>query len=161
MNKNIADTQIMDASQQHKPGILNLFLCKCPRCRVGDMFVEKNPWKLRTTMKMHKTCPACGQPFDIEVGFYYGSSYVSYALSVALSALSFVLWWFTIGFSLHDNRFFFWLGFNTLLLIAAQPYLMRVARTGWLAFFVRYNNDWRNTPPDPLERTNPDQQNNW
>jgi hypothetical protein len=103
----------------------------------------------------------CNQPFDIEVGFYYGSSYVSYAFSVALSGISFVAWWLTIGFSLDDNRFFYWLGFNTLLLIFAQPYLMRVARTGWLAFFVPYNRQWRTVPPEPLERTNEAQQNNW
>jgi hypothetical protein len=144
-----------------KPGILNLFACKCPRCRRGDMFVVKNPWKLRTTMKMHKVCPICSQPLDIEIGFYYGSSYVSYAFSIALSVASFIAWWFIIGFSLDDNRVFYWLAFNTLLLIAAQPYLMRVARTGWLAFFVSYDPDWRTTPPEPLERTNSDHQNNW
>ena len=34
---------------------------------------------------MNKECPVCGQPTEIEVGFYYGTSYVSYALTVALS----------------------------------------------------------------------------
>jgi hypothetical protein len=161
MNTEVANNEEMSTSHTRKPGILNLFLCKCPRCRIGDMFVEKNPWKLKRTMKMHKTCPVCNQPFDIEVGFYYGSSYVSYAFAIALSAISFVAWWLILGFSLDDNRFFFWLGFNTLLLIVAQPYLMRVARTGWLAFFVGYNRAWRTVPPEPLERTNDEQQNNW
>ena len=123
---------------ERKPGALNLLKCKCPRCRKGDMFEGKNPWHLKTTMKMNKECPVCGQPLNIEVGFYYGSGYVSYALTVAFSVASFIAWWLLIGFSLNDNRLYYWLVINAILLIAAQPYLMRIARTGWLAFFVKY-----------------------
>lgn len=110
---------------------------------------------------MNKECPVCGQPLNIEVGFYYGSGYISYSIAVALSAATFITWWVLIGFSLSDNRFFYWLVFNAVLLIAAQPYLMRVARTGWLALFVRYDKNWRTDPSPPLERTNEDQERNW
>jgi len=112
-------------------------------------------------MKMNKECPVCRQPLDIEVGFYFGSSYVSYALTVALSVATFVAWWVLAGFSLYDNRIFYWLTLNAILLVVAQPYLMRLARTGWLAFFVHYDKNWRTNPPQPLERTNKDQENNW
>jgi len=144
-----------------KPSVLNLLKCKCPRCRRGDMFEEKNPYVLKKTMKMNKECPVCRQPLNIEVGFYFGSSYVSYAFAVALSVASFIAWWVIIGFSLHDNRFFYWLIFNAVLLIAAQPYLMRFARTGWLAFFVRYDSNWRMAPTQNLERVNEEQEKNW
>jgi hypothetical protein len=73
----------------------------------------------------------------------------------------FVLWWFTIGFGLDDNRIFYWMTITAILLIAMQPYLMRVARTGWLAFFVGYDPHWRTNPPEDPERTNPDIENNW
>jgi hypothetical protein len=126
------------------------------------MFKDSNPWRLKNTMRMNKECPVCKQPLNIEVGFYFGSSYISYALTVALSAASFIAWWLFIGFSLDDNRVFYWLTFNAFFLIILQPYLMRVARTGWLAFFVRYDNDWRINPPrTSLERVNEDQENNW
>jgi hypothetical protein len=95
------------------------------------------------------------------VGFYYGSSYVSYALTVALSVVTFVLWALLIGFSLKDNRLFYWLAVNGVLLIALQPYIMRVARTGWLAFFVKYDRNWKENPPEALERINREQENNW
>ena len=144
-----------------KPSIFNLFKCKCPRCRRGDMFENKNPYALKTTMRMNKECPVCGQPFNLEVGFYYGSSYVSYAVSIALSVATFVAWWVLIGFSLQDNRFFYWLTFNAVFLIAAQPYLMRLARTGWLMFFVRYDVNWRTRPSQQLERVNEEQERNW
>jgi hypothetical protein len=125
------------------------------------MFENRNPWNLRQTMRMYRECPVCGQPLNIEVGFYYGSSYVSYGLSIAISAATFVAWWVLIGFSVYDNRFFWWMGINAAILILLQPYLMRLARTGWLAFFVRYDRNWRTNPPKPLERMNRDLENNW
>lgn len=146
---------------EKNPGILSLLKCKCPRCRIGDMFENKNPYQLKETMKMNKICPVCGQPFNIEVGFYYGSSYISYVFAVALSGATLVAWWLLIGLSLSDNRFFYWLAFNALFLIASQPYLMRVARTLWLAFFVRYDKNWKTNPPKSLERTNEAQEGNW
>jgi hypothetical protein len=44
-----------------------------------------------------------------------------------------------IGFSFHDNRFFWWIGLNAFLLTIMQPYLMRLSRTIWLSFFVKYD----------------------
>ena len=35
-------------------------------------------------MDMNKECPVCGQPTEIEVGFYYGTGYVSYVLSILI-----------------------------------------------------------------------------
>ncbi|WP_276483112.1 DUF983 domain-containing protein [Paraflavitalea pollutisoli] len=147
--------------QEPKPSFFNLVRCKCPRCRKGDMFAEKNPYKLRHTMKMYDTCPVCGQPFDLEVGFYYGSSYVSYSLSIAFTAATLVAWWVLIGMSTEDNRFFWWMGINGVLLIVLQPWLMRVSRTLWLAFFVRYDKNWRTNPPARRERVNKDHMNAW
>lgn len=144
-----------------KPGALNLLRCKCPRCRKGDMFVNKNPWLLKSTMKMNNECPVCKQPFNIEVGFYYGSSYISYALTVGFSVVTLVAWWVLLGFSLYDNRFLYWLITNAILLLMGQPYFMRMARTGWLAFFVRYDKNWKINPPKKTERTNAQQEGNW
>jgi len=125
------------------------------------MFQDNNPWHLKNTMKMYTHCPVCQQPFNIEVGFYYGTGYVSYLLSILLSLATFFAWWFIIGFSLNDNRVFYWLGFNAVFLIIMQPYLMRFSRTIWLAFFVRYDRNWKINPVEPPERTNKDQENNW
>ena len=146
---------------EEKRSVFNLLRCKCPRCRKGDMFENKNPYVLKETMKMKKECPVCGQLLNIEVGFYYGSSLISYTLTVLLSAATFLVWWLLIGFSLYDNRFLYWLIFNAIFLVAAQPYLMRVSRTGWLALFVRYNKNWRTNPAQSFERVNEGQENNW
>lgn len=160
-NLNTVPAESESREDQKNPSILNLFLCKCPRCRRGDMFVHKNAWKLKTTMKMPEKCPVCKQPYSLEVGFYYGASYVAYALTVAFSVATLIAWWVIIGFSLHDNRFLYWLITNAVLMIALQPYFMRLARTGWLSFFVRYDRNWRTNPPKQTERQNKDQENNW
>jgi uncharacterized protein (DUF983 family) len=127
-----------------KPGYMwSLFHNKCARCRTGDMFQVKNPYRLKHFMKMYDNCPVCGQRMEIEVGFYYGTGYVSYALTVAMSVTTFVAWWVLIGMSVNDNRFFWWLGLNITLLLILQPYLMRLSRAIWLSFFVRYNESWQ------------------
>lgn len=115
---------------------------KCPRCREGDLFCTHTAYK-KGFMKMNDKCPVCSQKSEIEIGFYYGAGYVSYALTVAISVSTFIAWWVLIGLSVDDNRVFYWLGFNALLLIILQPWLMRLSRTTWLSFFVKYNAHWK------------------
>jgi hypothetical protein len=158
VNKTIKD---LSPAIREPNGILSLLACKCPRCRRGKMFVNDNPWNLKQTMKMNEACPVCDQPFNPEVGFYFGSSYISYTLTVALSAATFVAFWVFIGFPFSGHHIFYWLIGNAILLIGMQPCLMRVSRTGWLAFFVRHNADWAIRLPVKPERTNKDQENNW
>ncbi len=110
---------------------------------------------------MHDKCPVCGQPTDIEVGFYYGTSYVSYALTVAFSVATFIGWWVLIGFSIDDNRIFWWLGLNAFLLIALQPVFMRLSRTLWLSWFVKYDPQWREHEAENPERIVAEQMGNW
>ena len=117
------------------------------------MFKTRNPYILKQFMKMNDRCPSCNQLMEIEVGFWYGTSYISYALTVALSVATCLAWWALIGFSLEDSRFFQWMGVNMILLIAAQPYLMRLSRAIWLSIFVKYNKNWRTEQPEEPERT--------
>ena len=94
---------------------------------------------------MNDHCPSCKQPTEIEVGFYYGTGYVSYALTVAYFVAMFVAWKVLIGMTweLDDNRMFYWLGTTIFLLFLIQPILMRLSRSIWLSWFVTYNKDWK------------------
>ena len=125
------------------------------------MYVHGVSYNLKKFMKMYDTCPVCGQVFDIEVGFYYGTSYVSYGITVVFSIITFILWWLIIGISVDDNRVIYWLMINGILILALQPFFMRLARTVWLSFFVSYDPDWRNKPAKAPERINPDQTDAW
>lgn len=130
----------------------SIYKNKCPRCREGNLFVSEHAYDLKNMTKMHDHCPVCGQPTEIEVGFYYGTGYVSYALTVAFSVTTFIAWWVLIGFSLNDNRIFYWLAINALLLIVLQPIFMRWSRTLWLSWFVSYDPEWKEKPVEHYER---------
>ena len=54
---------------------------KCPRCRVGKVFV--GPVYGFSKQKMNEHCTCCGMKFEIEPGYFYAAMYVSYAFSVA------------------------------------------------------------------------------
>ncbi|MEO8583489.1 MAG: DUF983 domain-containing protein [Flavitalea sp.] len=130
-----------------KPSHLwSLFTMKCPRCRRGHMFNNNNPWNLRKVFSMPEKCPECKQPYELEVGFWYGTGYVSYALSVVYLILTFILWWVIIGMSVDDNRFFWWMGLAVVSLVLLQPWLMRFSRVLYLYFFVKYDNNYKNHP---------------
>ena len=139
----------------------SVFSCRCPRCREGKLFQFPTSINFKRNMTMHKNCPVCGQPTEIEVGFYYGTAFVSYGLTVALSVISFVVWVLTIGVSVDDNRLFWWLGFNAVLLIVMQPWLMRFSRSLWISWFVKFDPDWKQHKLEDFERIVPEQMNNW
>ncbi len=137
-----------------KPGYLwSLFTMKCPRCRKGSMFSDSNPWNLKNTLKMPTHCTECNQLFELEVGFWYGTAYISYLITVLFCVFSFILWFLTLGFSLSDNRFFWWLAINGVLLVILQPWFMRLSRAMYLYFFVSYNADYKNAAPKTFDYT--------
>jgi uncharacterized protein (DUF983 family) len=132
----------MSERESKNPGILkSVFTNKCPHCRQGNLFIDPNPYHLQHTMKMPETCPVCGQKFELQTGFYFGTGFVSYGLTVFFTGITFLIWWMTIGMSVHDNSVLWWLLCNALLLVALQPLIQRLSRSVWIAFFVRYQPD--------------------
>ena len=135
-----------DIEKKHKPNYLwSMVTNKCPRCRRGDMFKNSNPYKklkLSYIFDMHDNCPVCGQKFDLEPGFWYGTGYISYAMLALLSGISFLAWWAVIGISTDDNRVLYWLIFNGAIIVILQPWFMRFSRAVYLNFFVKYNENY-------------------
>ena len=152
----------MDEKRANRGYLSSSLGCRCPRCREGKLFKHSISFNFKKNIEMYKECSVCSQPTEIEVGFYYGTSYVSYVLTVALSVATLVAWWVIIGLSVNDNRFFFWLGFNAVFLLLLQPWLMRLSRSLWISWFVKYDSEWdQHQPVDVSERMNADQANNW
>lgn len=126
-------------AQSSSRGLLHSVLAnRCPRCREGHLFTNPNPFALRETMRMPEHCPVCGQAFELQTGFYFGTGYVSYFLSVGFIMVACALWYLTIGFGLHDNRLYWFLGLTAAFLFITQPVQQRLCRSIWIAFFVRY-----------------------
>ena len=98
----------MEENSKPRPNYYwSIFAMTCPRCRRGPLFVSKNAYSkitMSNILDMPETCHECGQRFHLEPGFWYGTGYVSYALTVLFSALTFILWWLIVGFSLDDYR---------------------------------------------------------
>jgi len=116
---------------------------RCPRCREGKLFTNPNPYVFKSTMHMPEHCHVCGQLYELQTGFYFGTGFVSYGLSVAILAIVFVAWKVLLGLSYYDNSIFWCLGSATALLLVIQPLLQRLARSIWIAFFVRYEGSGR------------------
>ena len=125
-----------------KPGLLPSILnMKCPNCRKGAMFCNKSIFPLKDMMQMPKYCTECGQKMELEIGFYYGTGYVSYGLSVAIAVFNIVWYAVVIGFSWKDNSVWWYLGITVSMLILLQPLLMRYSRVLYLYMFVKYGSN--------------------
>jgi len=111
---------------------------KCPCCHKGDMFCNPSIFPLNELLDMPERCPVCGQKMELEPGFYYGTGYVSYGLTVGLLGLYAVIFGLTAGFSYKDNSVFWFLGSGIAGLVLLQPWLMRMSRVLYLYMFVRY-----------------------
>jgi len=111
---------------------------KCPNCRKGHMFSNPTIFPLRDMLKMPERCETCGQKMELEVGFYYGTGYVSYGLTVGILGVLFAAYWIIFGLSYKDNSIFYALGSSVAIVLLLQPWLMRISRVIYLYSFVHY-----------------------
>jgi hypothetical protein len=127
------------------PLIPSIFKMKCPNCRKGDMFCSKSIFPLKDLLKMPDRCAVCGQKMELEVGFYYGTGYVSYGLTIVVIATCFISYWLLFGLSYRDNSIYYALGSSVAISILLQPWLMRISRVLYLYMFVKYGkgSTWR------------------
>jgi phage FluMu protein Com len=124
---------------QNPPALLpSLLKMKCPNCRTGNMYINKHIFPLKELLVMPERCTVCNQKMELETGFYYGTGYVSYGLSVGLTFMLAALFAITWHFRIDDNSIFIFLGADILLLVALQPWLMRLSRVIYLYLFVKY-----------------------
>ncbi|MBA2421988.1 MAG: hypothetical protein H0V61_02020 [Chitinophagales bacterium] len=83
---------------------------------------------------MHLNCRVCGISFFPETGFYWGSMYMSYVITVFFSVINVVL----IGVLSHWNLYALVIG-NALLLAVGFPLFFRYARVIWLQINMPFN----------------------
>ncbi len=122
-----------------RPALLpSMLQMRCPNCRKGRMFCNKSIFPLKDMLKMPDRCEICGQKMELEIGFYYGTGYVSYALSVALFIFNLVWYWLIFGLSYKDNSIFYYLITSITIVVLLQPWLMRLSRVLYLYMFVKY-----------------------
>lgn len=111
---------------------------KCPNCHKGNMYTNPGIFPLNKLLDMPERCPVCNQKYEIEVGFWYGTGYVSYAISVSMIFLLAVLYALTVGFSWKNNSIYIFVGVMIAALVVLQPWIMRYSRVLYLYVFVKY-----------------------
>lgn len=111
---------------------------KCPACHQGNMFSQSSIFPLKHLMDMPERCPVCTQKMELEPGFYFGTGYVSYALTIAVMTAVAVIFALTRGFSFKDNSVFWYLGIAVSITLLLQPWMMRLSRVLFLYLFVKF-----------------------
>ncbi len=113
------------------PSILQL---KCPKCREGNLFINKSSYKYKGFFDMPRRCTKCNQDFEIETGFYYGAMYVSYGITIAITVAVFVALTVLNLFSIIP-----FLICDVIALVITMPYVTRVSRSIWIALMIKYD----------------------
>ncbi len=111
--------------------LASIFGMNCPRCRRGKMF-ETGSFRFKKPFDMNERCASCGQNFTPEIGFYYGSMFVSYILTG----------WFCIFFMLGTHWWLGWsfdLAFIVMLFVVALLFVwfFRISRSIWIHLNVK------------------------
>jgi uncharacterized protein (DUF983 family) len=103
---------------------------RCPRCGVGKVFVSRNPYNLSKMITTNKECSNCHLDFIPEIGFYWGATYVAYAITVAFSVVSFGI--STLIFGFMNSLNWKYVLINGILLFLFCPLFFRFSRMLWL-----------------------------
>jgi uncharacterized protein (DUF983 family) len=115
----------------------SIIKCKCPHCRQGNLFIEKNPWVYSSMLDMPDNCPVCNQDFKIEPGFYIGALWTSYPIVVLVGIILFVLLSSILNLSFFPVAFII-----AISLIVLQPPIMRWGRSIWIGITVKYDEEF-------------------
>ena len=114
--------------------LYSILAMKCPRCHEGALF--NSPIYQGKIYDMPDRCPCCGQSYNLEPGFYWGSMYVAYAYSSG--ALLIVAGLCLLVFHLSLSVTLAILGITALV---GLFYNARLSRSTWINIFVAYNSD--------------------
>ena len=113
--------------------IYSILRGKCPRCHQGDFF--KYPFSIHPMKvnKLLKKCSYCDLKYMIEPAFYFGALYVSYAITVAVCIITFIISKLLIGLPILTS---FVIVFIALILFV--PINLKLSRILWINMFVSY-----------------------
>ncbi|MDQ2769237.1 MAG: hypothetical protein M3Y54_01895, partial [Bacteroidota bacterium] len=75
---------------------LALAKLRCPRCHQGQLF-SYPALHITKFAQMPARCPVCGQSFEPEPGFYFGSMYITFGFNVATTLVLGVLIYYLLG----------------------------------------------------------------
>ncbi|MDO7849411.1 DUF983 domain-containing protein [Hymenobacter sp. M29] len=118
---------------------LALATLRCPRCHQGRLF-STSALNVTKFAQMPAQCPVCGQSFEPEPGFYFGSMYITFAFNVATFLVFGVLIYYLMG----NPDTWVYVAIITGVTVLFTPLILRYSRALMLYLFggVQYNKSW-------------------
>lgn len=117
-----------------KDALYSVLWNKCSKCHQGDVFITKNPYKLKQFDKMNENCSHCGELFNKEPGYFYGAMYVSYGLMVGWFVFTWVLNTFVVKADTIP-----YLIFLSVTILLFTPLTFRISRLIWINMFSKFD----------------------
>ena len=116
--------------------LYSILFNKCPKCHIGKFWDTNNPFRnmIFSTNNSCQTCENCSLSYELETGFWYGSMYVSYAISVAVM----LVFWTLTNFFFPLINVFNEILIIVLAIILISPLNYHVSRLIWINFFIKY-----------------------
>ena len=108
----------------------------CPKCHEGRFWKTNNPFKniLLKNSESSISCKKCLIKYELEIGFWYGAMYISYAIGVALMLF---LWGvLSFFFPLMDVLLLISLVVSGILIFSPINY--HLSRLIWINIFIKY-----------------------
>lgn len=115
----------------------------CPKCQEESMYMNKNPYILSDTLKIHQHCSHCNTKYRLEPSFFYGSMYVSYGVGIAFAVVAFVISKLILDASLNIT-------FLSIIgtLVVFGPIIMRLSRNIWINLFIHFDKTMAKKQPN-------------
>ena len=119
---------------------LALLQLRCPRCHQGQLF-SYSALNITKFAQMPEQCPVCGQTFEPEPGFYFGSMYITFGFNVGTFLVLGVLIYYLLG----NPDTWVYVGIITGATVLFTPVILRYSRALMLYLFggAQYNPDWK------------------
>jgi len=113
---------------------------RCPRCHQGQLFTY-SALNISKFARMPAQCPVCGQTFEPEPGFYFGSMYITFAFNVA----TFLVLCVSIYYLMGNPDTWVYVTAITGVTVLFTPVILRYSRALMLYLFggAQYNKNWR------------------
>lgn len=116
--------------------LANIFGNKCPNCKQGKIFKEKNQLFNFNRPKMNSNCAYCHFVYSREPRFFFGAMYVIYALTIIEALIVFILSTILFG----ENQLILKFGIIVGAIALLSFFNLRLSRIIWIYIFSKLDN---------------------
>jgi hypothetical protein len=125
----------MDTPKAKRGLVISMLTMQCPSCRQANVFKNKSIFPLKELVLLKDNCEVCWQKMKSERNNGGG---INYALTMMLFLLNLAWYWPIFGLSYEDNSPYYFLITSTVVVVLAQPYLMRLSRMLYLYLYISF-----------------------